>query len=155
MAMGEGNGHVFKDYDNKKANRQKSLIIIIINGYFLPGFFFHTPGELLLAVRLSLVSLTSSFSPQSKASHPSAASPAPCGSHKRLRAFLSVFLLQSHFCSYQVLLNANVLIGQVTSDAELPELRKATGCCEVCSVSMAAPREIFYQAPFLRCCLQS
>lgn len=39
-----------------------------------------------------------------------------------------------------MILNANVLIGQVTSDAELLEMRKVTTCCQVCAVSMAAGR---------------
>lgn len=50
------------------------------------------------------------------------------------------FLLQSNSSSYQVILNANVLIGQVTSDAELLETREVTTCCQACAVSMAAGR---------------
>ena len=76
---------------------------------------------------------------------PAMAQEPPCGFHTRFKSFLFVvfgffFLLQSNSSSYQVILNANVLIGQVTSDAELLETREVTTCCQACAVSMAAGR---------------
>lgn len=56
---------------------------------------------------------------------------------------LFCFSLQSHFFSNCVILNANIFIGQVTSGVELLEMREVTSC-SVCSVSMAARREVFY-----------
>lgn len=56
---------------------------------------------------------------------------------------LFCFSAQSHFFSNCVALNANIFIGQVTSGVELWEMREVISC-SVCSVSMAARREVFY-----------
>lgn len=56
---------------------------------------------------------------------------------------LFCFSVQSHFFSNCVILNANIFIGQVTSGVELLEMREITSC-SVCSVSMAARREVLY-----------
>lgn len=48
---------------------------------------------------------------------------------QELWEFPLLFFLQSHFSSYLVTLNANFFIGQVTSDAELLEMREVTSCC--------------------------
>ena len=48
---------------------------------------------------------------------------------QELREFPLLFFLQSCFSSYQVILHANTFIGEVTSDAELLEMRQVTSCC--------------------------
>lgn len=71
----------------------------------------------------------------SLASHPREMSPFPSSLpfvqrlSQELLEFPLLFFLQSYFSTYWVILNANIFIGQVTSDAELLDLREVTSCC--------------------------
>lgn len=74
----------------------------------------------------------SSWAFRSLASHPGEMSPFPSIDQwlsQELLEFPLLFFLQSYFSSYWVILNANIFIGQVTSDAELLDLREVTSCC--------------------------
>lgn len=95
--------------------------------------FFHIHSEFLLANNVFLGSLFPCFSSQRNASTSQQPPLLPSGFHKSFGSFPFIFFpFQFHFSSYQVILNANIFIGQVTSDAEMLEMREVTSCCCCC-----------------------